>query len=666
MSARENTEQTEITEQTEEGSRCEAFRLFRYFRLFRILSGRLLRALLPPDSFCYNPARVDQNFAKISASLKLLPQSRKGGPMKIRLTALAACGLLLAATSLAQTPAPVTAQDNKDSKDNTAVCHAPVETQAATKPARLVEGYGNVHFPVTTRVAEAQKFFDQGVALMHSFWFYEADRSFEQAARLDPGCAMAQWGIATSAVNEARRDAAVRRAKELAPQASARERLYIAAVEARYSAERDTVQNNAFLGSNESYRRALRKLVSLHPEDNEAKLFLALASMNGYERDGTPRAGTVEAIALCQLVLTKEPRHPGAHHYMIHATESGKRPADGVPHADIYPSLAPKIGHAVHMPGHTYVHVDRWDDAARTFENSTEVDRAYMKETGEKSDHAAGPYAHNTHFLAYVYSMQGRYRDGLRVSQGLIELTKQPGEEKSRAGLEGRLGVLRMLARYDRWDEILDGQTLPDEGPFEVFKAWRLYATALARLGKGDVKAARSDLEALQKEAAWLREKLPKQKGLLQGGRQQQQLRALQVAPLELQARIAASEGRADEAIKLLRDAIEEEIKLGYSEPPIYPNPMEEVAGRVSLQLKRWKEAEEFFRAALERDPGSGRAYFGLMQALQGAGRESEAREAYAKFVKAWAKADADLPEMRRAREIASLLSRPSGGGPLR
>jgi tetratricopeptide (TPR) repeat protein len=579
--------------------------------------------------------------------------------MKIRLTALAACGLLLTTAAVcAQTPAP--APDNKDGKDNTAVCHAPVETPSATKPARLVEGYGNVHFPVTTRVAEAQKFFDQGVALMHSFWFYEADRSFEQAARLDPDCAMAQWGIAMSAVNEARRDAAIKRAKELAPKAGGREQLYIAAVEARYSGERDTVQNNAFLGSNEAYRRALRKLVALHPADNEAKLFYALALMNGYERDGTPRAGTVEAIVLCQLVLTKEPMHPGAHHYMIHATESGKRPEDGVPHADIYPSLAPKIGHAVHMPGHTYVHVDRWDDAARTFENSTEVDRAYMKETGEKSDHAAGPYAHNTHFLAYVYSMQGRYRDAMRISQGLIELTKQPGEEKSRAGLEGRLGVLRMLARHERWDEILDGKTLPGEGPFEVFKAWRLYATALARLGRGDVKGARADLDALQKEAAWLREKLPKEKDLVQGGRQRQQLRALQVAPLELQARLAASEGKADEAIKLLREAVEGEINLGYSEPPIYPNPTEEAAGRVALQLKRWKEAEEFFRAALERDPGSGRAYFGLMQALQGAGREAEAREVYAKFVKAWGKADPELPEMRRAREIASSFSQPT------
>jgi tetratricopeptide (TPR) repeat protein len=132
-------------------------------------------------------------------------------------------------------------------------------------------------------------------------------------------------------------------------------------------------------------------------------------------------------------------------------------------------------------------------------------------------------------------------------------------------------------------------------------------------------------------------------------------LKALGVAPLELKARLAAHEGKADETIKLLREAIEEEIKLGYSEPPLYPQPMEEVAGKLCLSLKRYTEAEEFFRAALERDPCSGRAYFGLLQAQQALGKQKEAGETYAKFVKAWAKADEDLPEMRAAKEKAAL-----------
>ncbi len=563
--------------------------------------------------------------------------------MKLRILFPTCC--LLLTTTFAQTPPT----------DNTQICHLPNATKAATKPAVLMEGYGKVHMPITTKSAEAQAFFDQGLALMHSFWFYEADRSFERAAQLDPECAMAQWGIAMSDVNEERRNAAIKRAKELTSKVSEREQLYIAAVEGRYAGEKTNVQNNGFLGASNSYQKAMRKLVSFYNDELEAKLFLALASMSGYERDGTPRLGTVEAIALLQVVLAKSPNHLAAHHYMIHATEAGKRAVDGVPAADIYGTLAPKVGHAVHMPGHTYVHVDRWEDAARAFENSAAVDRAYIRDNKETTDHAAGPYGHNVHFLANVYGYQGRYRDGIRVSQELLDAANQPGEDKSRAGFEGRLARLRILTRFEKWDEILDGKTLPDEGNYEVFKAWRYYAQSLAQLGKGDAKAARTTLDTLEREIAWDRDKLPKAKDLPQLGRQRQQLRGLGVAPIELKARLAAREGKADDAIKLLREAIEEEIKLGYSEPPLYPQPMEEVAGKVCLELKRYTEAEEFFRAALERDPGSGRAYFGLLQAQQGAGKQDEARETYAKFMKGWAKADEDLPEMRAAKEKAAL-----------
>ena len=293
--------------------------------------------------------------------------------MKLRTAILACCGAVLIV-------AQVLAQTKETRQDNTAVCHTPTATKAATVPARLVEGYGKVHMPISTKSEEAQRFFDQGLALLHSFWFYEADRSFERAAQLDPECAMTQWGIAMAAVNEKRRDEAVKRAKELAAKASERERLYIDAVEARYQGERTTIQNNGFLGASEAYQKAMRKIVAFYPDDLEAKLFLALALMSGYERDGAPRPGTVEAIALLQVALAKDPKHLASHHYMIHATESGKRAIDGAPSADVYGSLAPKVGHAVHMPGHTYVHIDRWDDAARAFEGSAEVDRAYIRD----------------------------------------------------------------------------------------------------------------------------------------------------------------------------------------------------------------------------------------------------------------------------------------------
>ena len=208
--------------------------------------------------------------------------------------------------------------------------------------------------------------------------------------------------------------------------------------------------------------------------------------------------------------------------------------------------------------------------------------------------------------------------------------------------------------RFEKWDEILDGHSLPTEGNFEVFKAWRIYATGLAKLGKGDTAGARVELDALEREAAFMREKLATIKLAPQLGRQRQQAKALTVAPLELKARILAREGKADEALATLKQAIEEEAKLGYSEPPIYPNPTEEMAGRVMLALQNLKEAEAFFTAALERDPGSGRALLGLSQAQQALGKADEAKGTHAKFVKAWLRADADLPETAKVKDTAA------------
>ena len=542
-------------------------------------------------------------------------------------------------------------------QDQPAVCHIPSATKESTKPASLFEGAGKSHITITTKSREAQAFFDQGLALLHSFWGYEADRSFARAAQLDPDCAMAHWGIAMADVNEVRRNNAIKRARELAPKVSDQERLYIAAVEARYQGEKTVVQNNGFLGATEGYRSALRRLVAAYPSDLEAKLFLALAELSGYERDGTPRSGTIEAIAMCQLVLQIDPNHLGAHHYLIHAFESGKRPQDGERHADVYPSLAPAVGHAQHMPGHIYVHVDRWNDAATAFERSAEVDRAYMRDQNEISDHAGGPYGHNVHFLVMVYGYQGRYRDAFRMSDQLISLGRDPKEVNSRAAFEGRLAKLRTLVRFEKWNEILDGKSLPDEGAFEVFNAWRYYARAIANIGRNDVGAARSELAGLEREIAWMKDRLPKLKNAPQIGRQRQQLRALSVAPLEIAARLLAKEGKVDETFAKLREAIEEEQKLGYSEPPLYPQPLEELAGKIALELKRWKEAEEFYRAALERDPGSGRALLGIAESLKGAGKAAEAREVLIRFEKAWAQADAELPEVRRAKSINAVAS---------
>jgi tetratricopeptide (TPR) repeat protein len=495
---------------------------------------------------------------------------------------------------------------------------------------------------ISTASTEAQAFFDQGLALLHAFWFYEADRSFAEAARIDPDCAMAQWGIAMADLNEARRSDAIRRARQLRAHATAREQLYIDAVAERDRGKRPAVQNNSFLGSTEPYRQALRRIVASFPEDVHARLFLSLALIDGYRPDGAPGPGTTESVSMLRAVLAANPDDPAAQHYLIHALEAG-RPQDAVSAADVYGTLVPGVGHAVHMPGHVYVHVDRWPDAAAAFERSAALDRAYMRDEHETSDHTAGPYAHNLLFLATVYGYQGRYKDGMRIAGEMMEVAARPGEAKSRAALEGRVAALRLMVRFERWDEIL--ANTPDAGGFTVVDGWRHFALGLAHAGTGELTQARDELHRLKQSIQDLTDGLPN--AAPQRPLQMRQALALAVAPLELEGRIAMREGRGDAAVTLLHRALDREKAIGYSEPPLYPHPMEEVLGQALLDLHRWQEAEAMFDAALTRDPGSGRALFGLAKAREGAGQADAARDAYSRFRVAWARADSDLPQMR-------------------
>jgi tetratricopeptide (TPR) repeat protein len=523
------------------------------------------------------------------------------------------------------------------------ICHVAAPTSSAHTPAHLREGVGRVHMPISTRSADAQAFFDQGLALLHAFWYYEADRSFAEAARLDPGCAMAQWGIAMADLDDTRRSDALKRARQLRAGATPREQLYIDSAEARARGRRTTVQNNPSLGSTPAYRDALRRIVASYPADAQARLFLALALMDGYRPDGSAGPGTAEAVSLLRGVLEEHPEDPAARHYLIHALEAG-RPQDAVASADMYGRLVPGVGHAVHMPGHVYVHVDRWGDAAAAFERSAALDRAYMQDEHETSDHTAGPYAHNLHFLATVYGYEGRYRDGMRLAAEMMDVGARPGETTSRAALEGRYTAVRLLVRFERWNEIL--ASAPDEGGFRVVGGWRHFALGLAHAANGELPQARDELHSLRKSVDDLRdENLPLNAPLR--GLQLRQALALAVAPLELEGRILLADGRSDEALALLRKALEREKAIGYSEPPLYPHPMEEVLGRALLDLRRWADAGAMFDAALTRDPGSGRALYGLAKAQEGAGRADLARATLDRFQAAWAHADRDLPEMR-------------------
>ncbi|MDQ6699621.1 MAG: hypothetical protein M3Z36_05490, partial [Acidobacteriota bacterium] len=282
------------------------------------------------------------------------------------------------------------AEDKPKEKD---MCVPPPGIAAPALPAKLMKGQGDVHFPITTSSPEAQKFFDQGVAQMHSFWAVEAERSFLQAAALDPSAPMPHWGIAMVAPGDYRprfqldRDTPVKpgakkpdrygalggpgraasaaaKAVELSAvpgKANDLEKLYIASIAAR----RDASASDP----DEAYVQGLRKVVAAYPNEVEAKSYLALHLMRGFTTpDRAPRPGSMEAAALLRELVAKAPDHPGVHHYIIHGFEGSTFARDAWPSCRRYSELVTNIPHALHMPGHIWAQTGKWDDAAHSFE----------------------------------------------------------------------------------------------------------------------------------------------------------------------------------------------------------------------------------------------------------------------------------------------------------
>src|SRR5271165_2154127 len=324
------------------------------------------------------------------------------------------------------------------------MCVPPPSGTAPALPARLMEGQGKVHFPITTSNPKAQAFFDQGVAQLHSFWAMEAERSFRQAAEIDPEAPMPWWGVAMIAAGDyrprfqldgyektfgsrnplkasARAVEAAGKATELAEvpgKATPLEKMYIAAVAAR--------RNAALKDPDADYIAGLRAIVAQYPDEVEARLYLALHLMRGFTLpDKQPREGTMEAVAILRDLLQKAPDHPGVHHYVIHGFEGATFAKDAWPSCKRYAELVTNIPHALQMPGHIYSQTGRWEDAVNSFAAAAENERGYMR---ADSLYGTGHHGHNVHFLATVYSFQGQYDQAKVAARELLGFKENPRE----------------------------------------------------------------------------------------------------------------------------------------------------------------------------------------------------------------------------------------------
>jgi tetratricopeptide (TPR) repeat protein len=345
----------------------------------------------------------------------------------------------------------------------------------------------------------------------------------------------------------------------------------------------------------------------------------------------------MEGLRLLEDVVAKNDNHFGAHHYLIHGWEGSKTPERAWHACERYPALVPNIPHALHMPGHIYAQSDKIDEAVQAFSDAAENELKWLQ-----ADvlYPNGHHGHNVHFLVQALNMDGRFQDSMERIRHMMSFKETPrertGNNQRTPYKQGYFALVKTLVRFERWDLILDGTTLPVYDKPEQ-NAWRLWASGLAHAAQGKLDAARKAHADLQEQIkAVTASKRP-----------------LGIAEMELGATIAARAGDTKKAWEQFRKAADTEAALLYTEPPSYPRPVAEGFANTALALGDYKTAEMAYREDLTREPGSGRAYFGLAAALKAQNKSAEAQQMTAKAMKAWDKADADLPQVRRTTNTA-------------
>ena len=522
---------------------------------------------------------------------------------------------------------------------------APTTLDGWAKGAQRFDGLGNFHRAVTTGSPEAQLYFDQGMRLLWAFNHDESTRSFAKAAVLDPDCALCWWGVALTVgpnYNFPEMAAprakvaweALQRAEQGASKANPVEQALIAALAKRYTGPEPLDPSNE-MPNLTGYAEAMKAVAAKFPDDADVATLTAEAMMNInawklWTLDGKPAPGTEEIVARLQQVMAKHPNHPGANHYYIHAVEASPHPEQGVAAAEKLRGMMPAAGHLEHMPAHILHRVGRYEESAEANRKGAAADLAYFAKA-TPPDYYAMYTAHNDHFLAFSAAMAGEKAQALAAAKALQAITpvslmlENPGSDWIVAA------SYSAEARFGAWDEIL-AEPAPDPKLHGLTAGW-LYGQVQALAAKGRLDEARMRLAALDMLAVPASEAA----GLNSAAD------ILAIERLVARARLLSADGKAEDAIALLAEAVVREDKLSYDEPSGWFFPARHPLGAALLAAGKPAEAEAVYREDLRRNPENGWSLFGLAKALELQGKTEQAAATRREFEKAWSHADITL-----------------------
>jgi peroxiredoxin len=543
--------------------------------------------------------------------------------------------------------------------------HGEAFNDGPRQSAYLMGGTGRVHLAITTKAPLAQEFFDQGLGQLHGFWYYEAERSFRQAAALDPDCAMAYWGMAMANVNNQNRGRGLVAAAGQHRAGIARhEEMYIDALTAYYKAEGEEKARRR------QYIRDLESIIHEFPNDIEAKALLALQIWLNSSHE-YPINSHQAVDSLIGEVLAVEPMHP-VHHYRVHLWDAEK-PVRALKSAAVIGQSAPTIAHMWHMSGHIFSKLQRYDDAAWQQEASARVDHAHMIHDRILPDQIHN-YAHNNEWLVRDLLFVGRVRDAIDLSRNLIELPRHPSYNQLGGGGSAQYGRTRLydaLVGYELWDELLATSQTPYLEPTEIFdeQVKRQRYIGVAWFGKGDPERAQAQITLL--ETLLATEKREQESAAATA---EQQARANNQNDEQIQkARTDAIQARAPR-LNTVEAALAELRGLAFLAARDFPaafaqfdksNRIEsEFLSRAKLAAGDAAKAEELARQAVNNGRNQVYPLANLVDVLWRLGKQAEAVEAFNQLRPLSSRADLSMPVFQRIAPVAAHLGLPADWRP--
>jgi tetratricopeptide (TPR) repeat protein len=497
------------------------------------------------------------------------------------------------------------------------------------------EQLGTVHFPVSC-TPEAQKTFEKGVALLHSFWYEEAEKTFLDVEKQDPKCAMAYWGEAMSLWHQLwdppkeptiKRGAAELKKADKAKAPTERERDYIQALKAFYSnSKKEDHEARA-----RAYSAAMEKVYQKYPDDHEAAAFYALSLLASEPDNDTTFANRKQAGAILQKLFAEEPNHPGIAHYLIHAYDKPQLAELGLPAARRYAQIAPSAPHAVHMPSHIFARVGDWPD-------SIQSNLASIAATRKATEMHMGGEGHQFHamdFLIYAYLQSGREADALKVIE---EVKTMPTMQMHSTDMQA-FAMSKFPAMYDlelhRWSEAAALAVISNASPGDRAYTYWAKTIGAARSGNlADANKSLAEIESIRKdEVAHKKTYSAEYDEMLQQ---------------EASAWVVHAEGKDDQATAALRKAADHEDAVGEEQTSM---PAREMLADMLLEMKRPDQALVEYQADLKFNPKRFNGLYGAAQAAELAGQASEATEYYAVLVKSCAGSTSERPELAKAKQ---------------